>query len=107
MSNSTFWIVISVIGIATILQRGSFILTAERFKLSDKFSEILRFIPASVLAALIAPAIFYHEGMVASLHGKERLSASIFALLVAYKSRNIFFTILTGMGTLYLLQYFL
>lgn len=106
MSNSTFWIVISVIGIATILMRGSFILTADRFKLNDKFADILKFIPASVLAALVAPTIFYHEGVVDALHGKERLLAGIFAVLIAYKTRNIFFTILTGMGTLYLLQYF-
>lgn len=107
MSNTTFWLVISAIGIATILMRGSFILTGERFKLNDKFGEILRFIPASVLAALVAPAIFYHNGMVEALHGKERLLASLFALFIAYKTQNIFFTILTGMGTLYLLQYFL
>lgn len=105
MSDTTFWIVISVIGIATIIMRGSFILTADRFKLSDKFTDILKFIPASVLAALVAPAIFYHEGMVGVLHGKERLLAGIIALLVAYKTRNIFLTILTGMGTLYLMQY--
>jgi len=106
MSNSTFWIVISVIGISTIIMRGSFILTADRFKLSDKFTDILKFIPASVLAALVAPAIFYHEGMVDALQGKERLLAGIIALLIAYKTRNIFFTILTGMGTLYMMQYF-
>lgn len=105
MSNCTFWVVISVIGIATILMRGSFILTAERFKLSNKFADILKFIPASVLAALVAPAIFYHEGIVSAMHGKERMLAGIIALLVAYKSRNIFFTIITGMGTLYLVQY--
>lgn len=105
MSNSTFWIVISVISVATIIMRGSFILTAGRFKLSDKFTDILKFIPASVLAALVAPAIFYHEGMVDALQGKERLVAGIIALLIAYKTRNIFFTILTGMGTLYLMQY--
>ncbi|WP_430734823.1 AzlD domain-containing protein [Halodesulfovibrio aestuarii] len=107
MSNSTFWIVIAVIGIATIIMRGSFILTADRFKLNTKFAGILKFIPASVLAALVAPAIVYHEGMVSALHGKERILAGIIALLIAYKTRNIFFTILSGMGTLYLIQYFL
>lgn len=105
MDNLTFWIVITTIGIVTMLMRGSFILTAERFKLSDKFADILRFIPASVLAALVAPAIFFHEGSVQELAGKERLIAALVALCISYKTKNIFLTILSGMGTLYLLEY--
>ncbi|MCT4536438.1 AzlD domain-containing protein [Halodesulfovibrio sp.] len=105
MTNSIFWLTISAIGIATILMRGSFILTAERFKLSDKFESLLKFIPASVLAALVTPAICYHEGAIDVLGGKERIIAALVALVVAYKTRNILFTILSGMGTLYLLGY--
>ena len=107
MDNTTFWIVISIIGVGTMLMRGSFILTADRFKLSDKFSSILRFIPASILAALVAPSFVYHEGMVDPLQGKERLIAGLLALIVAAKTKNIFLTIFTGMGSLYLMQYFL
>ena len=107
MDDTTFWIMLAVIGIGTMLMRGSFILSSERFTLSEKFSRILRFIPASILAALVAPSFVYHQGMVESLQGKERLLAGVLALLVAARTKNIFLTIFTGMGSLYCLQFLL
>ena len=106
MDNLTFIITISAIGLGTFLMRGSFILSADRFKLNEKFTNILRFIPASVLAALVAPSFFYHQGTVAHLQGKERLVAGLIALVIASLTKNIFYTIFSGMAALYGLQYF-
>lgn len=107
MDDLMFWITISAIGLGTFFMRGSFILSSERFKLSDNFTNILRFIPASVLAALVAPSFFYHQGVVDPLQGKERLVAGLVALLVASLTKNIFYTIFSGMVALYGMQYFL
>lgn len=106
MDNLTFFITLTAIGLGTFLMRGSFILSADKFKLSEKFTNILRFIPASVLAALVAPSFFYHQGTVDPLQGKERLVAGLTALFIACLTRNIFYTIFSGMVALYGLQYF-
>ena len=105
MSDTTFWLTLACIGIGTFLERGSFILTEGKFTLPPKFKAMLRFIPASVLSAIVVPALVLPQGSVEILYGKERLAAALVAVVVAFYTKNIFYTILTGMTALYGIMY--
>jgi branched-subunit amino acid transport protein len=65
--------------------------------------EVLSFIPAAILPAMIAPMVFFHQGEVVFLAGKERLAVLILATLVCYYTKNMLITIGFGLALLYLL----
>lgn len=92
---TTTWIVIVVAGIATYGIRSSFLLFADRFQdVGEGTREVLRMIPAAALAALVAPALLRVDGQVQLLG--PRPFAGLIALVVAYLTRSILWTILVG-----------
>jgi len=99
-----FWSVVLVIGALTFALRFSFIHLLEKVKMPQLLESALRFIPASVLAALVLPAILYSGDTLYLSPGNERLLAGTAAALVAWYSGSVLLTILTGMGSLWLLQ---
>lgn len=102
---NAYWPVVFGVGVGTLLIRYSFILIMDKVALPDVVHRLLRFIPASVLPALIAPAVFLHkEGGVVGYAGWERTVAVLAAVLVAWKTRSVFGTIAAGMTVLWVLQ---
>jgi branched-subunit amino acid transport protein len=92
---TTAWIVIVVTGIVTFSIRSSFLLFADRFgEVSAGTREVLRMIPAAALAALVAPAVLRVDGQL-QLLGPRPL-AGVVALVVAYLTRSILWTIVVG-----------
>lgn len=108
ISGPSFWLVVSGVALGSFALRAVFIFAMERIPLTQNLKTLLRYIPASVLSALVAPALFLHQGVLDFgpdfLTGKERLIAGLAALLVALWKRNMLLTIVTGMATLYLLN---
>lgn len=104
MSRIELWLVLLGMGLITYVIRASFLLFAERLTLSPRLKRALRYVPAAVLAAIIAPALLLPEGNIA-LSGNARLLAGLAAALAAYFKRSILLTILVGMGALWLLQW--
>jgi branched-subunit amino acid transport protein len=98
-----YWPVVLCLGLGTFLLRFSFILIVDRVTFPEAVVRMLRFIPASVLPAIIAPAVLLH-GADAGPTALARPLAAAVAVLVAWKTRNILVTILGGMGTLWLLR---
>jgi len=70
-------------------------------KVPDSIERGLRFIPPAVLSALTLPAVATSNGHVDI---GPRTAASVVAVLVAWKTRNVFFTIVAGMGALWIIQ---
>ncbi|NDV20770.1 AzlD domain-containing protein [Pseudodesulfovibrio sp. JC047] len=105
---TTYWPVTLGIGIGVFLTRYSFILVLDKITLPPMVQRMLRYIPASVLPALIAPAILLHSktGTI-SFAGWDQLAAGITAILIAWKTRNMLATIASGMIVLWLAQLFL
>ena len=99
-----FWLNIFLLALGTLSIRSSLILASRRLQISDRVRQLFGFIPAAVLPAMIAPAVFFHQGSVQVLHGKERVATLVLAIGVAYLSRNTLATIVFGLGTLYLLR---
>jgi branched-subunit amino acid transport protein len=98
-----FWLVAVLLGLGTFLIRFSFILIVDKVSFPEAVVRMLRFIPASVLPAIIVPAVLLH-GTDGNPVGLARPVAALVAVLVAWKTRSILVTILSGMGVLWLLR---
>jgi branched-subunit amino acid transport protein len=58
----------------------------------------------AVLSAIILPALLLPHGTLALSYSNARLIAGIVAVIVAWRTKNVFVTLIVGMGTLYLVQ---
>lgn len=101
---STYWIIVPILGLGTYLIRLSFILLMERIPLPGAAHRMLRFIPASVLPALVLPAVLFGKTGITPLADPARTGAALIAMLVAWKTRNTLATIGAGMAALWTLQ---
>lgn len=93
-----FWTNILLLAAGTYAIRCSWVALAGRYSVSPRARAVFPYIPAAVLPALVAPAVFLHRGQVASLHGKERLLAALVATVVCFFTRNTLLTILAGLA---------
>ncbi len=107
IASSSFWIVVIFLGIGTFGIRASFIFFSDRIKLSNRAKEVLSFIPAAVLPALITPIVFYHQGSVELIMGKERFLVLFLASVLCYFFRNMLVTILFGLSLLFFMTTYL
>ncbi len=107
MAQGILWIVIIVSGLLTFAIRLSFILLLDKIKISTLIEQALRFVPLTVLAAIIAPALFLPRGPLDLSLSNARLIAGIIAILIAWRTKNVFLTIIVGMACLLLLQFIL
>lgn len=98
-----YWLVALLLGLGTFLIRFSFILIVDRVTFPEAVVRMLRFIPASVLPAIIVPAVLLH-GADGGPTGLARPVAAGVAVLAAWKTRNILATILSGMAALWLMR---
>jgi branched-subunit amino acid transport protein len=99
------WITILLAGLLTFLIRGSFIFLMGRWQMPEWLGRALRFVPPAVLSAIVFPEVLYQNGTLNIAAGNLRLWAALLAALVAWRTRNIFLTILAGMAGLYLLTW--
>ncbi len=101
--DTTAWIVIGGLGVATYLVRFSFLAVAHRLTaLPERIRIALRMIPPAALAALVAPALLRPEGYVDLT--SPRLWAGVLALGVAWWTRSLLATIVAGMVAVVILQ---
>lgn len=99
------WIVVFSIGLFTFGYRLSFILFADRLRLAPGLRRALRFVPIAALTAIITPELLLHQGSVMVGPSNLRLIAGLLATVIAWRTRNVLWTIVIGMGTLWLLQW--
>jgi len=104
MNTLTLWLTIVAAGVVTFALRLSFIALLGRVEISPFLRSALRFVPAAVLTAVVIPLLFYVDGALEISLGNERLLAGLVAALIAWRSRNVLFTLGGGMATLWVLQ---
>ncbi|GHO61991.1 membrane protein [Ktedonobacter sp. SOSP1-52] len=98
------WLLIIGIGLLTYGLRLSFILGLGRVEMPALVLRTLRFVPIAVLTAIIVPQLLLPGGAVdLSLHNPRWL-AGLLAALIAWRTRNVFLTIVIGMLALWGLQ---
>jgi len=96
------WAVVLVVGLATFAIRYSFVYLFGRIDgVPPRIEEGLRFVPAAVLAALVAPAIVDPGPTLAATVLDDRFLAGIVAAGVAWYTDDMFVTIVAGMLALW------
>lgn len=102
----TMLMAIVVAGLLTYGQRLSFIALWGRLRLPQGLRRALRFVPVTVLVALIVPDVLMREGTLYVSLENARLLAGLLAAAVAWRTRNVLATIVVGMAALIMLQAF-
>ena len=98
------WLVMLLGGLITFAMRFSLIYLFGRFHIPDAMRRALHYVPPAVLSALIFPAIFLPDNELDLSFGNHYLLAGLFAILVAWFSKNTLLTIIAGMLALLVLQ---
>lgn len=101
------WLTIIGMGVITFLIRLSFILLSDRLSTPDIVQRGLRYVPVAVLAAIIAPAMIQPDGQIDLSLSNIHLFAGLIAIAIAWRTQNIIWTVVAGMVSLWLFQYFL
>lgn len=91
-------------GIVTFLTRLSFIALHGRVMLPEWFQRALLFVPVAVLSAITLPEILAASGELNLSPLNARLLAGVAAALVAWRTKNVWATIVVGMLALVGLQ---
>jgi branched-subunit amino acid transport protein len=98
------WLMIFLAGLVTFAIRLSFIFLLDRITVPQWFYRALRFVPAAVLSAIILPALATRSGTLdVSLRNPQVLAGTL-AVLVAWRTKNIMLTIISGMVAFLVLQ---
>ncbi|WP_258360559.1 AzlD domain-containing protein [Moorella sulfitireducens] len=97
-------IIILSTAVVTYLPRMLPLVILSRMRLPEVFLRWLGYVPAAVLAALLAPGLLLPEGKI-SLTGNPYLLAAVPTWIVALKTRSMALTILTGMVAMILCQH--
>ena len=100
------WLVLFLGGLITFGMRFSLIYLFGRFHIPETVKKALHYVPPAVLSAIIFPELLLPNGELDLTFNNDRLLAGLIAVLVAWFSKNTLITILAGMLTLLLLQFF-
>lgn len=104
MSTPMLWVTLVAIGLITFVWRVSFIALWQRLSIPDVVERALAYVPAAVLAAIVAPELLAPNNAIELSLGNERLLAGVAAGIVAWRTQNMFWTIGVGMVALWILQ---
>lgn len=90
-------------GLITFALRSSFIALVDHVTLGPRIRAALRYVPVAVFSAMAWPAVMSEAHEMPSAAGNLRLWAAAVAVLVAWRTRNVLYTVVAGMGTLWLM----
>ena len=98
------WLVMVLGGLITFGIRFSLIYLFGRLHIPASMRKALHYVPPAVLSAIIFPELFLQNDRMYLSHDNYRLLAGLFAVVVAWFSKNTLVTIIAGMIALFLLQ---
>ena len=100
------WLVMLLGGLITFCMRFSLIywLAEGRFEIPETIRKALHYVPPAVLSAIIFPELFLRNGTLDLSRENTSLLAGLFAILVAWFSKNTLITIIAGTLALFLLK---
>jgi len=100
------WLIFLLGGLLTFGMRFSFIYLLGKYEVPETMRRALRFVPPSVLTAIVVPDLVIRSGQLDISLTNFRLLAGGVAILVAWKTKNTLLTIAAGMVALLLLEFF-
>ena len=101
-----YWVNVVLLAVGTLVIRGSIIALSAKVKISDRLKELFTFIPAAILPAFVAPAVFFHKGTVEWMMGKERAIVLVLSTILCAVTRSTLATIAFGLVALFLFTNF-
>ena len=100
------WGAIAIIGLCTFVIRLSFIYLFGRIdSVPARLRRVIKYVPAAVLAALVVPSVVTVQPTVAGTLFDDRVVAGAIAAAVAWRTEDVFLTILAGMGSLWAIRF--
>ncbi|NBA97509.1 AzlD domain-containing protein [Pseudomonas sp. R5(2019)] len=105
MSDLSLWGLFLAVGLGTFAMRLSFIEVYGRLRIPALLSRALVYVPASVLAALVLPAVVYPSGQGEFVLDNPQIPAAIIAAWVSWQTRNTVLTLAVGMGALWVFKF--
>ena len=99
------WVTIIAAGLLTYATRLFPIISYGRFEMPSQVERALRFVPVAVLTAIFLPEMAYIQEELMLSFRNPRLLAGLLAIVVAWRTKNVMYTILVGMLSLWVLQY--
>ncbi|MNV74260.1 Branched-chain amino acid transport protein (AzlD) [compost metagenome] len=104
MSELSQWGLFLLIGAGTFAIRLSFIEFYGSLRIPPLLRRALLYVPASVLAALVLPAVVYPDRQAAFDWSNPQIPAAILAGLVAWRTKSTLLTLVVGLGALWTLK---
>lgn len=104
MTRPEIWLLILLSGAITFSHRASFIMLGSRLRLPPLLQRSLAYIPPAVLAAIVAPAVLTDSGIAVGPFDVRQL-ALLGAGIVAWRTRSLLVTFVTGMALLWVLAF--
>ena len=98
------WATFLLIGIGTFALRLSLIEFYSSLRIPFWFSRAMAYVPASVLAALVLPAVMYQQRHTELDWSNPQIPAAILAGVVAWFTRSTMLTLGVGMGGVWALM---
>ncbi len=83
--------------IATMATRIPVLVALSRRTLPEGVERALRYVPPAVLSAIILPIVVLREGELNLVPNNAMLPASLIAILISWRSKNLLLTIVVGM----------
>ncbi len=106
MNEADIWLMIIGVSVVSLLPRILPVAFLSRFKFPPWLQRWLSFIAPAVLGALTAMSVLAPEGRIYINSSNIYIWAFIPTLLVAIKSRSLFLSLLTGIGSMAVLYNF-
>ena len=103
----TLWLVVLAVSVATFALRFSFLLFFDQVELAPPLRRVLRFVPVAVFTAIVTPQLIALNAQWGLTLNGARLIAALVAVVVAWRTKNVLLTIVAGMTTLQVLQWWL
>jgi branched-subunit amino acid transport protein len=104
VSEAALWVLILVMGAVTVSMRASFVLLQDRVRLPDLVRRGMNYVPAAVLAAIVAPAFIQVGGEFDLALQAPRWAAGVVGTAVAWRTRHMVAVLAAGMLTLWAAQ---
>jgi branched-subunit amino acid transport protein len=101
MSELALWSISIAVGVGTFAMRLSFIGLHGRWRIPPLLQRAMAYIPASVLAALVLPAVVLPGGHGDFAFANPQIPAALVAALVAWWTRSTVLTLVAGMAMLW------
>lgn len=98
-SDGQIWAIILAVGLGTFLMRFSFLGLVGGRRLPDWALRILRYTPVAVIPGLMAPLVLFPQAT-GGQPDPVRLAVAALTLAVGWRTGNVIWAILAGLGSL-------